>query len=1408
MPTNDPLDQLAAAESTDKATAEQIVGEHAVTKEQDAYGAQIAAQPKPPIPPPAAPLTSATAEPSEDDSPEAMEAKGLAVGTGDVIAGTYHGVVHAVTELASSAYHLSRIDQPSLLWQNIAINSKDPQIRAAAQANVDRQQNVSASMRVGADAITPEMTDVTRQAVSGISQTVAAYAALSRGGAMAGEGASAAILTNSLRFGATQAAAFDPHGDRMSNLVEQFPALSNPLTSYLATKPGDSDADGVLKNFLEGSVGGAVADTVLEGAMHVFRGARAAVSIAGNTRALAEAESTSVTHVSPQPGPVAATIEEAADGTEVHTREMTDEEFAQFQGLRSHVQTDDELPASRREVPEQAGASDDGRPGEEAEHPQEGQPHVVYRGAEQELSPEDFADHRLGHNSDHPSSGLGVFFSDSREDAAGYHPNVTEHTLDIRNPKVYTQDTMPGFDNLGDAIRHREELKRQGYDGVTLDNSEIGAPNYHVAFEPSQVRDAKTMEASVPPAVEPKPYEPPQVTQADTAHPSQTEQPKPVTDVTSEQPKVFNPKAVAMQGMRLDPAKSSEFLKAVQEGRYNDIPGVLDDTHRTMPWEQMSDGANLKGIFNAMEDHFGAAIKAAHGSAVVSDATMVQLAKDIGGDVSSLQNTFGNLSDNGGLAAQIISGYNIMTASARQLKDLAELARPLDVASPEGAQAVINFQKQLELHAAIVGQVRQNSSEVGRALYAHRTLKASSDVELSNLSELAGTVLGPKAIKKFIKSVGGDDTLQGVNAAADAARGKGFWGVIKEVAQNGMLSGWPTQIANLAGNASNMLIKTAERFLSGAIGDVRGVLMPTAEHASIRSAIAATAATYDGVRDSFPLMVKALVKEQDVSAAGRPLTKAIYRDPTGQVGPNLALSQVINTTGQVVRYPGRLMGAVDNLNMGIGRQSDLAARIYTQSATEADAAGLRGDERGTFMQSRMNELRAAPPTNLTDAADIAGLYQSFQEPARTWTGDKISDLLNGHPVVKLIVAPFVHRPLNMLRQSIMDYTALGTLSRTMRETLMKGNADTDTAIARMSIGTGAIMASYELAANGKSVGMRQPGANTQNLDQIPQHSVNVGGSWYKYDRLDPIGMWLAIGSDLHEAISMYHDPLNPNADAPLATMARMGIQVIGMSAMDKSFMKSIDQVTQALGQKNPVEATKLFQNLVSGNAAKFVPFSGALRGVAQATDPVQRTVGGDGLDNIWDAIKKGIPFASQDLPPSRDVLGRPKVNPAGSSAWWNPFAGAPASADPMDQELSKLAVAIKTPPRTLQNQVLDSHQYDQILTNATQTKLFAGKTMNLEEYMRGLVQSSTWKKFDNTDDNGVQAHTKMVQDIIDTAYNYGGNKFMKDNPSFVALARQKAQIIASHYKPGPGNVPTPVGQSAAPAAPLPYGQMP
>ncbi len=64
------------------------------------------------------------------------------------------------------------------------------------------------------------------------------------------------------------AIAFDPHQARLSNLVQDLeeghPYLKDPITSFLASNPDDSDAVGRLKNAMEGMAAGVVIDKAVK----------------------------------------------------------------------------------------------------------------------------------------------------------------------------------------------------------------------------------------------------------------------------------------------------------------------------------------------------------------------------------------------------------------------------------------------------------------------------------------------------------------------------------------------------------------------------------------------------------------------------------------------------------------------------------------------------------------------------------------------------------------------------------------------------------------------------------------------------------------------------------------------------------------------------------------------------------------------------------------------------------------------------------------------------------------------------------------------------------------------------------------------------------------------------------------
>ncbi|BES72157.1 hypothetical protein RE428_31750 [Marinobacter nanhaiticus D15-8W] len=116
----------------------------------------------------------------------------------------------------------------------------------------------------------------------------------------------------------------------------------------------------------------------------------------------------------------------------------------------------------------------------------DGQPAPLYRGSSRQLTGSDFQPESLGFATQNPSAALGVWFTSDRSDA-GRYGNVSEYYADIRNPRVYSSDSIPEFNSAEDAAALREQLKSEGYDGIVFDYTDVDGPIHAIAFEPDQV---------------------------------------------------------------------------------------------------------------------------------------------------------------------------------------------------------------------------------------------------------------------------------------------------------------------------------------------------------------------------------------------------------------------------------------------------------------------------------------------------------------------------------------------------------------------------------------------------------------------------------------------------------------------------------------------------------------------------------------------------------------------------------------------------------------------------------------------------------------------------------------------------------------------------------------------------------
>lgn len=162
---------------------------------------------------------------------------------------------------------------------------------------------------------------VTGQGVRSVSQFLTGFIPALRGARKLGVGGK---ITQAAAAGAVaDAAVFDAHEERLSDMVQQVPALQNPLTEYLASDPTDSEAEGRFKNAVEGLFIGGAVDGLLKG-VKLIKSHRAA-------KAAAEAEGKTVAETIEADGQLAKTVEE-------------EQEFIPFQEAAAEKSVEIEVP--------------------------------------------------------------------------------------------------------------------------------------------------------------------------------------------------------------------------------------------------------------------------------------------------------------------------------------------------------------------------------------------------------------------------------------------------------------------------------------------------------------------------------------------------------------------------------------------------------------------------------------------------------------------------------------------------------------------------------------------------------------------------------------------------------------------------------------------------------------------------------------------------------------------------------------------------------------------------------------------------------------------------------------------------------------------------------------------------------
>lgn len=117
----------------------------------------------------------------------------------------------------------------------------------------------------------------------------------------------------------------------------------------------------------------------------------------------------------------------------------------------------------------------------------DGEPLRVFHGHAKGLTVNQLSLDHLGKTTGNPSAHLGLWFTSNPEEAARYGEAVSHTFLDIRKPKRIRIEDFPGFEEPAAAVRYRQQLQKQGFDGIAIDARHLGGAQNFVAFDNKQI---------------------------------------------------------------------------------------------------------------------------------------------------------------------------------------------------------------------------------------------------------------------------------------------------------------------------------------------------------------------------------------------------------------------------------------------------------------------------------------------------------------------------------------------------------------------------------------------------------------------------------------------------------------------------------------------------------------------------------------------------------------------------------------------------------------------------------------------------------------------------------------------------------------------------------------------------------
>ena len=618
-------------------------------------------------------------------------------------------------------------------------------------------------------------------------------------------------------------------------------------------------------------------------------------------------------------------------------------------------------------------------------------------------------------------------------------------------------------------------------------------------------------------------------------------------------------------------------------------------------------------------------------------------------------------------------------------------------------------------HAGIQAEVLGLATEAGRTLNIHRKLsKAKGTVEgyKQILDALGGKELNKEIVERFL-SLDPNNPLAIAKFAREVSKAKTS-SMVYEAWINAILSNPATHAVNLTGNTLTFLSKPLletpliatieagralltgkprERFYGEIPKELKGMLQPfgRAGKAAVSEFIKSKQfGIWQGIKDGVRAGLKSFELElpADIVLAGK-IEQVQQQAIPGKVG-------------SVVRVPGTLLKAADNVFKAVVYRAELNADAYRIAVRE----GLKGSVRA----ERITELINNPTDSMKANAGKEALYRTFNNPnaIASWIIKSQTLPIIGTPLQYIV--PFKRTPANIASFAL-ERTPLALI-----HALKKTGIERREALAKIGVGTILGITAMQFVTEGLITGGGPKDKNKRDAlyrTGWQPYSLKIGDKYYSYSRLEPLGSIIGMATDMKELID---EGTNKKTINELAGQIALSFT---KNITSKTFMSGFVNAMDAIS--DPQRYGEKWINQLTGSV---IP--SGVGGAAREIDPKLRRT-----ETPLDVIKSKIPLVSESLLPKRDLWGKPIERE--SSGFISPIGISTDKMSKVDNEIVRLKLNIGMPSKTTRGIELTPEEHDKYIE-------LAGKPA--KEQLDKIVNSPLWEGRHD------EAKARIIESII------------------------------------------------------------